>query len=204
MSTYYAPAPSNKIRARDLFDGRLEKFGVREHVTADKTEGWKCLTDGRNYLEVYIDDDGFVSNLRRAGLNTPDKILEAIERAFDTDIFSEYEGQYWGFETQEEWDAWQDEEARKSAEEYYVELLKHLRGEPNDIRPGTVGMQRAEIAKKLVEKDSALLLPENMDKLLTEVDAIYGREHGVKVFLSPQGIAWVDMLFTHEDDLPRA
>jgi hypothetical protein len=47
MSTHYAPF--NKIRARDLFDGRLEKFGVREQSS-------KCLTDVRNYLEVYIDD----------------------------------------------------------------------------------------------------------------------------------------------------
>jgi len=48
MSTDYAPF--NKIRPRDLFDGRLEKFGVREQLTDDTTETSKCLTDGRNWL----------------------------------------------------------------------------------------------------------------------------------------------------------
>jgi hypothetical protein len=51
MSTYYASF--NKIHARDLFDGRLEKFGVREHgkLTGDEQqpelfEQWMA-TDGR-------------------------------------------------------------------------------------------------------------------------------------------------------------
>ena len=32
-------------------------------------------------------------------------ILGAIAEAFSTDIFSEYEPQYWGYDTQEEWEA---------------------------------------------------------------------------------------------------
>ena len=32
---------------------------------------------------------------------------------------------------------------------FHDELLKYLRGEPNDIRPGTIGMIRAEIARML-------------------------------------------------------
>jgi hypothetical protein len=104
MSTDYAPF--NKIHARDLFDGRLEKFGVREQATAEATETSKCLTDGRNYLWAYVDDAGFVSCVTRYAGNAPSKILDAIAQTFDTDIFSEYEPQYWGFDTRVEWDAW--------------------------------------------------------------------------------------------------
>lgn len=202
MSTYYAPF--NKIHARDLFDGRLEKFGVREQPTADTTETSKCLTDGRNCLWVSINDAGFVGNITRYGANAPSKILNAIARTFATDIFSEYEPQYWGFDTQEEWDALQERLAKEDNEKFHAELLKYLRGEPNDIRPGTVGMQWAEKAKILVENDPTLLLPENKDKLLNEARSIYDRDHAVTVTLSPEDIALVKMIATHEDDLPEA
>ena len=47
-----------KVRACDLFDGRLEAFGVREKIVPDETtEQERCLTDGRNHLWVYINDD---------------------------------------------------------------------------------------------------------------------------------------------------
>ena len=88
---------SKKVSAGDLFGGRLEKFGVREHVTPDTSERHRLLTDGRNYLHVYITDDGFVSSLTMYGANAPGKILSAIGEAFDTVIFSEYQAQFWGF-----------------------------------------------------------------------------------------------------------
>jgi hypothetical protein len=51
-----------KIHASDLFDGRLEKFDVREHIKADETTDRKrCLTDGRNYVWVFIAEDGLVT-----------------------------------------------------------------------------------------------------------------------------------------------
>ena len=200
MSTHYAPF--NKIRARDLFDGRLEKFGIREQLTAGTTETSKCLTDGRNYLRVYINDAGFVGGFRRYSPNgAPGKILNAIAQTFDTDIFSEYEPQYWGFDIQEKWDAWQEKLAKEHHEKFHAELLKYLRGEPNDIQPGTVGMGWAEKAKKLVENDPTLLLSENKDKLL---NAVYDRDHAVIVTLSPEDIALAEMIATHEDDLPKA
>jgi hypothetical protein len=93
---------------------------------------------------------------------------------------------------------------RKHEEEYYIELVKFLRGEPNDIRQGTIGMIEAEIAKTLVEKDPSLLLPINKDKLRNDVRSIYDREHAVKVALGPKDLALVRMLSTDEDDLPRA
>ena len=122
-----------------LFDGRLEKFGVREQLTDDTTETSKCLTDGRNWLWVYINDAGFVGGFRRYSPNgAPGKILNAIAQTFDTDIFSEYEPQYWGFDTQEEWYAWQEKLAKGDADDFYAELLKYLRGEPMKFGQGTV------------------------------------------------------------------
>ena len=61
MSTNYCLL--RKVPACDLFDGRLEEFGVREHVNPETTtETSRLLTDGRNYLWVYIDDEGFVAS----------------------------------------------------------------------------------------------------------------------------------------------
>ena len=93
---------------------------------------------------------------------------------------------------------------QKAEEEFHIELLKYLRGEPNDIRPGTIGMCQAEIARTLVEKDPSLLLSANKDKLRNETQSIYDREHAVIVTLSPQDMALARMLSTPEDDLPRA
>jgi hypothetical protein len=188
-----------------LFDGRLEKFGVREHVKSNETtETRRCLTDGRNYLWVYIDDAGLVTCLSRYAGNAPGKILNAIADVFDTDIFSEYQPQFWGFETQEEWDAAMEEITKKHEEEFYVEIIKYLRGEPNDIRPGTIGMVEVGIAKKLVEEDPVFLAPENKDRLLRKIKSIYERDHVVTITPSPEDLAFANMVATHEDDLPSA
>jgi hypothetical protein len=154
---------------------------------------------------VCIDDEDFVSCVTRyASGGAPGKILAAIVEACDTDIVSEYEPQYWGFDTQEKWDEWNEQMSREAEESFHNELLKYLRGEPNDIRPGTIGMIWAEIAKKLADKDPGLLLPTNKDKLRKGIDTIYDREHAVIVTLGPADIAAAEMLITHEDDLPRA
>lgn len=202
MSTYYAPF--NKIRAGDLFDGRLEKFGVREHMTTDSTETSKCLTDGRNYLWVFVNDAGFVANINRYGGNAPSKILNAIAEVFDTDIFSEYEPQYWGFDTEEEWHSAWDAEARQAEQRFYDEVVKYVRGEANDVPIGRIGETEAKIAKVLAASDPSLLLPENRSKLIHNVKKIYDRDHSVTVTLTPEDLAFVEMIATHEDDLPKA
>ncbi len=97
MSTNYYFV--KKIPAGDFFDGRLEKFGVREHHAKDTTEQWKCLTvpsdspSGASYLWVYIDDRGFVGDatwsFSNGGNGPVGDILHAIAEAFDTDIFDD-------------------------------------------------------------------------------------------------------------------
>ena len=93
--------------------------------------------------------------------------------------------------------------AREDQERFYIEILKYLRGEPNGILPGTIGMIKADVAKELVKKNPALLLPTNKDKLLSEIELVYDGEHAVKITLTPQEVAIAEMMVTHEDDLPH-
>jgi hypothetical protein len=202
MSTDYATL--NKVHITDLFDGRLEEFGVREHVHPTETTATaKCLTDGRNYLWVYVHESGFISTITRYAGNAPGKILGAIAEVFDTGIVSEYEPQFWGFDTQEQWDAAEEEISKKYEDEFYLDLLNFVSGKPHEIKPGTIGEIQAKIAKQLVEADSALIQAERREEFLNKIDEIYDREHTVTITLSDQDIALACMLATHEDDLPQ-
>jgi hypothetical protein len=69
MSTCFRPL--TPIRVADLFDGRLENAGVFDHQSKDATGDRKCLTDGRSFLWVSGDDEGFVSTCTRYGMNAP-------------------------------------------------------------------------------------------------------------------------------------
>ena len=49
MSTDYRP--KNAITINHLFDGCLERFGIREYIEEGETSDTaRCLTDGRNGL----------------------------------------------------------------------------------------------------------------------------------------------------------
>jgi hypothetical protein len=179
MSTSFRLLQS--VRACDLFDGRLEEFGISEHVKPEKTTKWtRCLTDGRNYLWVSIDDDGFVSSLTRWAPNgDPSEILNAIAVTLDADIVSEYQPQYFGFDTVEEWCAEQARDAReyrKKERKFEKELLKYVRGEPHNIKPETQEETKAKIAKKLAVEDPTLLFAENRKRFRSQIQSIYGRE----------------------------
>lgn len=195
---------SRKVSARDLFGGRLAKFGIREHAASDTVERYRCLTDGRNYLWIYLSEDGFVGSLSRYGANAPGKIIGAICEAFETDVFSEHEPQHWGFDTVEEWNAAWKKIGDQDRDQFYADVCAYVRGEACDIRPGTIGEIKAKIAKTLVVSDATLVQPENKGRLLAEVEAIYDRDHAVIVTLSPDDMAFAQMLATHEDDLPNA
>ena len=162
MSTDYIL--SRNVKAQDLFGGRLDAFGIREHMTSNR----RCLTDGHNYLWVYMTHDGSVSCLKAQGPNVAGKIVNAIGELFEIDIFGEHEPQYWGFDTQEEWDAAKNQARNK----LYADLCAYVRGDPKGIESGAIGEDKAKIAKALVEIDAALLHPENKDRLLAGIDAI--------------------------------
>ena len=134
MSTDYRF--SKRIHVSEVLDGRLERFGIR-HVTdvarmqlslegdtkmlaealgsklfsrlnTLQAYASELLTDGLNSLHVFSGRRGYINFVTRfASGGDPTKILDAICEAFDADIYTEHEPQFWGFETQEEWDAWQ-------------------------------------------------------------------------------------------------
>jgi hypothetical protein len=168
---------SEKVRFSDFFDGRLEKFGVYQKMNEMTSDEQACLTDGDNYLWVYADDEGFVSVLSRyMGNGDPSGILIAIAECFGTEIFSEYEPQFWGFDTQEEWDAWQDSYIKEREDQFYANVLKFVAGEPNGIRPDTVEEGGALFAKRLIAEDPGLVAPERRCELMEAIHS-YERDH---------------------------
>jgi hypothetical protein len=125
---------NNAIVADRLFDGCLQEFAIHEHINSDASSPeWRCLTDGRNCLWVSI-EDGVVCSFNGYMLNDPTKILNAVAFVFGVEIFSEYEPQFWGFETDEDWEA--AEETMRSEIEIekrtsLQNLGKFLGGEPH-------------------------------------------------------------------------
>jgi hypothetical protein len=136
---------SKKVLAVDLFDGRLQKFGVREHIHPSETdESKRCLTDGRNYLCVSV-NDGIVDTLTRYAPNGfPLEILYAIDETFDTDILTEDNPRFWGFDTEEEWREAEAQMCRDYEERFRAELLKYLLGEPNKFVTGIIAIAEAK------------------------------------------------------------
>jgi hypothetical protein len=203
MSTDYRLLEN--VRACDMFDGRLEKRGVYEHIAAETTAATRFLTDRRNYLTVRINADGVVQDLTRGGMNAPQTILQAIEEAFETEIVSEYEGRYWGFESDEEYDKCMQEMEKADNEKFHADVVRYLKGEPHKLRPGTIGMLTAEQVKKHVADRPQLLDAENEGELRAVVEhTLWHADHVVTVTLTEQDLAFVDMVATHESDLPSA
>jgi hypothetical protein len=162
MSTRYLP-PKPMLIA-ELFDGRLEEFGVHEFIDPEATDGMRFLTDGQVYMWVFGDDHGFVADIVGCSCCGTGEILEAVAAAFDTHLVPEDDPRYRDAQLA----AWDE------GEKIFVrKILKYLRGEPHDIRPGTDDMLYAEIAKRLVEDDPSLLLPGRHAWLFAEMEATF-------------------------------
>lgn len=188
----------------DLFDGRLKNVGVHEHLSQEVTAKRRCLTDGRNFLWVYSDENGLVSSFSRYGMNAPQRILRAVANEFNVDIVSEYDPEFWGYKTKDEWDAAWTKMAEKDKQDFYDQVAKFVRGESHNIEPGTIGMIQAEIAKRLIADSPDLLAEDKRPDLIKAVDLVYDRDHPVVVTLTDKDLAIARMYATHEDDLPNA
>jgi hypothetical protein len=168
-----------KIRLADLIDGRLKAHGVYENMEADGiTKNRRCLTDGSNYLYADGDEDGFVTTfmLYRGRWDSVGHILWAISETLSIQIVSQYAPEFWGFATQDEWDAALDGGNEECHDRFYIDLIKYLRGDPKAIKAGTSDMGRAEIAVRLVAERPELMLPSKKEELLTAIDVVYERE----------------------------
>lgn len=163
----------SKIMMSDLFDGRLSKYGISEHCNEDTKCTTRCLTDNDNFIWVFGNAAGRATSISRFGMNSPEHILNAIAQEFDTEIYSEHEPQFWGFSSQEEWDEWQLEQSKIFRDNFYKEIIQHLAGDAVRYAEGTIGQIEMEIAKELSNQNPDLLLPENKEKLLSEIDKVY-------------------------------
>jgi hypothetical protein len=200
MSTEWRPIPD--IPFAKLFDGCLEKYGIREVIVEDATERFRYLQGPDGFLEAFRGEDGTCSFTRRGVV--PWTIFDAIAEEFEIEWVSEYDYRFWGFATEKEWDDWNNQLAKESEDEFYNDLVKYLRDEPNDLQPGTIGMIKAEVAKTFVKGDPGLMAPEKRNALLEAVEAIYDRDHAVKIKLTEQDLAAAELMAARTDDLPKA
>ena len=166
MSTTYIPL--KPISFAQLFDGRLEPFGIREHVhPKDTTKNERCLTDEESFLWVYRSRDGAVGGFTRWRHNgMPIGILEAISRVFRTRIISEHEAEMSAT-------CWAVHYAVSNRGDYCLKILKDVYGKPNGIPRGSIEETHAKIAKKLIAADPALAQPGQKDDLLRKIDAVF-------------------------------
>ena len=186
-----------KIQMADLFDGRLERLGVREHVNPRTTwEEGRCLTDGRNYLWAYSGRDGMLGSMSRYGQNDVDKILRAVAETFETGIYTEHEPQFWGFPNKEAWELAGSEMEKKAEGAFHADIIAYVKGEPNDLNEGTVGMEQAKLAKNLVAVDPHLSMTENEWELLDTIDRMYCADK--RITLTEQQIERVKLSMTRE------
>mgnify|MGYP001825828543 CR=1 FL=1 len=101
MSTDYIL--EENILMNELFDGRLEQFGIFESlVEGGRAEDLRILEEGTNHVLV-IGDDRVNLITTSFARGSSGKILAAIALVFDTNIWSEHEPQFWGFETDDKW-----------------------------------------------------------------------------------------------------
>ena len=83
MSTSFRPIPD--IPFNQLFDGRLDKFGVREKAERDPTARIRSLVGSDGVLEAYKNDDGTSFFKRRSFTPFPWSVLDALTEEFEAE-----------------------------------------------------------------------------------------------------------------------
>jgi hypothetical protein len=178
MSTDYITIPP--IRFADLLDGRLERSGVFEYISAKTTEDVKCLTDRKgNFLWVCsFGEENYVLLTRYASSGCSELILEVIEEAFDTFTISEHHPWHYGFVS--EADQLADHEAKSKIREdggFYVDVLNFIANRPNNIRLGTNEEVLANIGARLIAADPQLAEPAKQNELMEAILSTFRRDH---------------------------
>jgi len=202
MSTYYRPL--NDIPYDNLFDGRLEKHDVRGEVRSNTTTERRYLLGRDGVLIAFRERDGNGSSFSRPSFGPmPWTVFDAIAVEFEAELVSEHDHRYWGFNTADEWDAFNDKLAKEDEDNFYNNVLHYVLGESNDLLPGTIGMIRANIAKALVEGNPSLTEPVNRDALLQGIEKVYLEKHAVSVRLTDHDLAAAEMLMVRTENLPK-
>jgi hypothetical protein len=169
MPVLYKPLPN--LRFDNLFDGRLVKFRIYERVTSKTTATHRSVTDGTNSVWVDSDANGLVEKIAVWGNNDAEWLFAVITFKYSVKIISEFEPQYWGFDSEDEWHiaVWVDD-----LSDSYSMLI----GPPptqiselsamEDIHRRVTMLQilRHQIAARLIDADPSLREVENKHKLL--------------------------------------
>ena len=141
-----------------------------------------------HYLWAYEDRVGTINITSRGGAATGD-IFWAITEIFETEFFSEHDPEYWGFDTQEEMEL----AFRKTEEKYetklHAEIIKYVKGEPNDLRSDTNGVTLANIAKDLIAENPSLLSSDKKAELMAATYQVYRADYFVTVTLDDVDIS---------------
>jgi hypothetical protein len=117
MSTDYRSTPA--IPFAQLFDGRLEKYGVYETIRSDSTEQIRYLVGRDGVLEAYREENGNSSFARPCFAPIPSAVLDALVEEFEVELVCEHDPRYWGFATEKEWHDWQDQLANEADNHLY-------------------------------------------------------------------------------------
>jgi hypothetical protein len=171
--------PRKKIKLSEILDGRLEPYGIHEYADFDKSETNRCLTDGDSGLFVYGDEEG-VTFKANGSCGFPVKILSAICDVFDADIFSNYDPQYWGFESEEAQEAdnayWveRNRQEREEREKFYWEIIAN--GKEAGYAPSKIDLRKLEIAKRLISENPDLQSPVKKDEFIDLVEKLSRRK----------------------------
>jgi hypothetical protein len=96
-----------------------------------------------------------------------------VADVFQTEISSEYQPQYWGFDTDEEWAVAMETMAMEEESKFQENLRKFLRDQPHGLKSGTDEMVQAEIGKSLILRDPELILEQNQAWLKAEIRKVY-------------------------------
>ena len=163
----YDHYPLTPIPMADLF-GRLKNLGLREERCKGTAPHEKCLTDGQNFLWVACSGRELVKSFTSSRRNDP--ILQVISEEFGVRILREDE--YWYEKPPEECLAAWDAAAEEADREFYNEIVKFVRGEDHDIKPGSVWMIKAEIAKRLTANSPDLLADAKRPDLLKAIEIL--------------------------------
>jgi hypothetical protein len=85
--------------------------------------------------------------------------------------------------------------SQNNDDNFYTAVCAYVRGEAHGIVQGTVGEEQAEIAKRLLQDNPAIL--DDKDRLLAEIATIHYRESGIQA--AENRLAEMDK--KHDDDL---
>jgi hypothetical protein len=154
----------------EMFDGRLQRFGVYERIGALTAVGHRSLTDGRNSLWVDAGHDGLVSKMTVWGTNDPKQIFAAMSGTYGVDIAPEAE---------------YNDERRKTEfdDKLYVAVSDQLHEEPSRTLASQVLVAkdacdvlfklRLLIGLELAKEDPTLMRLDKKRELLTRIDGVY-------------------------------